>query len=179
VRRIILTFGLISGALLSAMMAMTLPFLDQIGFDRGMVVGYTTMVLAFLLVYFGVRSYRDTIGGGQVTFGRAVLVGLGITAVATACYVATWEIIYFFVTPDFGEKYAAYAIEKARASGASAAELARTTREMAEFQEMYRNPLINIAYTSLEPLPVGLLFTLVAAGLLSRRRGPKAATATA
>jgi hypothetical protein len=41
---------------------------------------------------------------------------------------------------------------------------------MAEFKEMYKNPLINIAFTLLEPLPVGLLFTLVAAGVLSRKR---------
>jgi hypothetical protein len=34
----------------------------------------------------------------------------------------------------------------------------------------YNNPLINIAYTTLEPLPVGLLFAFVAAGVLSRKR---------
>jgi hypothetical protein len=41
---------------------------------------------------------------------------------------------------------------------------------MAEFNELYKNPLVNIAYTLLEPLPVGILMTLVAAGVLSRRR---------
>jgi hypothetical protein len=41
---------------------------------------------------------------------------------------------------------------------------------MAEFKEMYRNPLVNIGFTFLEPLPVGLLFTLVTAGVLSRKR---------
>ena len=41
---------------------------------------------------------------------------------------------------------------------------------MAEFKEMYKNPLVNIALTFLEPLPVGLVFTLVTAGVLSRKR---------
>jgi hypothetical protein len=41
---------------------------------------------------------------------------------------------------------------------------------MAQFKEMYKNPLVNIAYTLLEPLPVGILFTLVTAGVLSRKR---------
>lgn len=41
---------------------------------------------------------------------------------------------------------------------------------MAKFAEMYRNPLVNIAFTILEPLPVVLLFSFVSAGLLSRTK---------
>jgi hypothetical protein len=40
---------------------------------------------------------------------------------------------------------------------------------MQEFGEMYKNPLVNIAFTLLEPLPVALVFTLVTAGVVSRR----------
>ena len=42
---------------------------------------------------------------------------------------------------------------------------------------LYKNPLINIAITFLEPLPVGLLFTLVSAGVLSRKRRDQSAAA--
>ena len=169
-RKIVLVFGLIAGAILAAMMLITLPFQDQIGFDTGAIIGYTTMVLAFLMVYFGVRSYRDTVAGGTVTFGRAFTVGLLITAVASACYVATWELIYYKLAPDFVEKYSAHAVEKARRSGATDAQIAAREREMAQFAAMYRNPLVNIALTFLEPLPVGIVFTLVTAGVLSRKR---------
>ena len=169
-RKTVLTFGLMAGAILSAMMLLTQPFQDQIGFERSAIVGYTTMVLAFLMVFFGVRSYRDTVGGGSVTFGRAFAVGLLITLVASACYVVTWELIYFQLAPDFADKYAAYMLEQARQSGASEARIAEKLREVTEFREMYRNPLVNIALTWLEPLPVGLLFTLVSALGLSRQR---------
>lgn len=169
-KKIVLTFGLIAGAMLSAMMLMTLPFLDKIGFDKGEIIGYTTMVLAFLMVYFGVRSYRDNVAGGRITFGRGFLVGLMITAVATVCYMVTWQLIYYKITPDFVDKYAAYAIEKSKKSGATDAQIAVQTKEMTEFKEMYKNPLVNIAFTLLEPLPVGLVFTLVSAGVLSRKR---------
>lgn len=178
-RKIVLTFGLIAGAILAAMMLLTLPFQDQIGFDKGAIIGYTTMVLAFLMVFFGVKSYRDNVAGGSVTFGRAFGVGLLITLVATICYVATWEVIYYKLAPDFGDKYAAYAIEKAKASGASEAELAEKLKQMTAFKEMYRNPLVNIAFTFLEPMPVGLVFTLVTAGILSRKRRPEGAAAAA
>lgn len=168
--RIVLTFGLISGAILSAVMLATIPFIDQIGMDWGMVLGYTTMVLAFLLVFFGIRSYRETAGDGQISFGRAVGVGLLIMTIATICYVVMWEIVYFNFLPDFGDKYAAYAIEKARAAGASPEEIARQTEEMQKFKAMYDKPLYNAAFTFLEPLPVGIPMTLISAAILRKRR---------
>ncbi len=169
-RKHVLTYGLMSGGILAASMLLGLPFRDRIGLDNAIFVGYTTMVVAFLMIYFGVRSYRDNVTGGRLSFGRALAVGLLITTVATLCYVVTWEVIYFKVTPDYGEAYARQAIEKARAGGATEAELAARTREMAAFQEQYNNVAFNAAITFLEPLPVGVLFSLVTAGLMSRRR---------
>ncbi|MBA3466774.1 MAG: DUF4199 domain-containing protein, partial [Gemmatimonadaceae bacterium] len=96
-------------------------------------------------------------------------VALLIAFVATICYVATWELIYHKFAPDFGDKYAAHAIEKAKQKGATQAELDKETKRMADFREMYRNPLINVALTFLEPLPVGLLASLISAGLLKRK----------
>ena len=167
-QKTILKFGFLAGAILAVAMITTLPFLEKI-VDWAYVLGYTTMVLAFLMTYFGVRSYRDTVGRGSVTFGRALLIGAAITGIASCCYVATWEVIYYKFTPDFAEKYAARQIEKTRASGASAAALAKTEQEMEQFKAMYKNPVSNVAMTFLEPLPVGIVMTLVAAGMLKRR----------
>ena len=91
-KKTIVVFGLISGAVSSVMMMATLPFHDQIGFDKsGYILGYTSIVLSFLLVYFGVRSYRDNLGGGEITFAKAFGVGIAITVISCLCYVATWE----------------------------------------------------------------------------------------
>jgi hypothetical protein len=170
-RKTVLTFGLISGAILSAMMLITMPFHDAIGFDRSMIVGYTTMVLAFLLVFFGVRSYRDNVAGGTVRFGRAFAVGALIAAVASLCYVATWEVVYFGgIAPDYIPKYQAHILAKERAKGQTEEALAQKKAELDEFAEMYKNPVINTAFTFMEPLPVALIVALVSAGGLSRRR---------
>ena len=169
-KKTVLTFGLISGAVLSAMMLATLPFIDTIGFDRGLVVGYTTMVLAFLLIYFGVRSYRDNVAGGSVGFGRALVVGALIGLVASLCYVATWEVIFFKLDTGFTEKYQAQVMREARADGATAAELTAKQAELDRFAVMYSNPAINAAFTLMEPLPVALIISLVSAGVLSRRK---------
>lgn len=169
-KKTVLTFGLISGAILSIMMVATMPFMDEIGFDRGAVIGYTSMVLAFLLIYFGVRSYRDNVAGGSVRFARAFAVGALIVAIASACYVATWQVVFHRFLPDFPERYTAHVLEKERAGGATESEIAQKRVEMEEFAELYRQPWFNIAITFLEPLPVGLAIALVSAGVLSRRR---------
>jgi hypothetical protein len=174
-KKIVLTFGLIAGAMLSAMMILTIPFMDKIGFEKGEVIGYSSMVLAFLMVYFGVRSYRDNMAGGTIGFGRAFLVGLSITLVASACYVATWQVLYRTAASDFGEKYTAYALDKAKKAGKTESQLAAQKKEMDEMFELYKNPLVNVALTLIEPLPVGLVFTLVSAGILSRKRRSGAA----
>lgn len=169
-KKIVWTFGLIAGAILAAMMLLTVPFEQQIGYDRGQYLGYATMVAASLLIYFGVRSYRDTIGGGTVGFGRALAVGALIAVVASACYVATWEAIYFGLRPDFVAKFQAHQLDKLKASGAPPAEIERRTAEMQRFAELYQNPFANAAITFLEPLPVELIVALISAGVLSRRR---------
>jgi uncharacterized protein DUF4199 len=172
----VIRYGLISGVLISAMMMLTIPFHDQIGFGTsGLLIGYTTMVLAFLLIYFGVRSYRDAVGRGSVGFGRALAVGLLIAVVSSVCYVATWEVIYFKFMPDFMDKYSVHEVEKARASGATEAQVASRKAEMDKLAVMYRNPLFNAALTFMEPLPVGLLVALISAGVLSRRKKRDAA----
>jgi len=169
-KKIVLTFGLISGAIISALMLATVPFMHKIGMSGGMVIGYTTMVLAFLLVFFGIRSYRENIGEGCISFGRAVSVGLLIMLIGCACYVISWEFIYFNFMPDFAEKYAAFVIENMRANGASPAELAQKMAEMKRFQVMYNNIFFNVAMTFLEPLPVGLIMTFISALILRRGR---------
>ena len=88
----------------------------------------------------------------------------------SVCYVATWEVLYYRVWPDFGDKYAAHMVDQARASGASATEIAAKQQEAAKFSAMYRNPFYNVSMTFVEPLPVGLLLTLIAAGVMRRRR---------
>jgi hypothetical protein len=168
-KKIVLTFGLIAGAILSLMMLGTLTFMDKIGFDKGEIIGYTGMVLAFLLVFFGIRSYRENIGGGAISFGRAFSVGILITLTGCACYVVTWEIIYFKLAPGFVEKYAAYMVEKLKSSGASQQVIAAKLQEMKSLKGMMDNPLINAALSFIEPLPVGLIMTLISAAILRKK----------
>src|ERR1700693_2569183 len=174
-KRTILTFGLISGAISSLMMVATVPFADRIGFNKGLVVGYTSIVLSFLLVFFGIRSYRDNVGNGRITFSKAFAVGISITLISCVCYVVTWEILYFNFLPDFLDKYGAHMVEKAKASGASAAAVQAQVEQVKKYKEIYANPLLNAAMTFIEPFPIGLVITLISAAVLRRKPRTQAA----
>ena len=171
-KKTVLTFGLISGFIMIAMMTLSLVFSERIGFGHSLVLGYTILIAGSSLVFFGIRSYRENIGGGQISFGRAFAVGILITLVASVCYVVTWEIIYFKFMPDFADKYAAYMIEKARAAGESAQKLQAIADEMKSMKATLNNPFLNAAFSFLEPFPIGLIVTLISAAILRKKPSP-------
>ena len=173
-KRIVWTFGLISGAVMAVFMAATVPFIDDHG-AHSLIVGYAGMVAAFLLVYFGVRSYRDNVLGGTITFGRAFGAGILIAAIASLCYVATWEVIYYKFVPDFYAKYGQSVVERERKSGKSEAEVAKVQADMDTMVRRVENPLFVTAMTFAEPFPVGLVIALVSAGVLRRKRAERGA----
>src|SRR5260370_2833939 len=142
-KRVVILFGLISGAISSALMFLTLPPINKgaINFDNGEILGYTAIFLSFLLVFFGIRSYREN-AGGAITFGRGFSVGILITLISCLFYVGSWAIIYFKFMPDFGDKYAACTIEAMREQGSSVAAIAAQTKEIEKCNAMYRDPLI-------------------------------------
>lgn len=167
---IVARHGLIAGGIMGSMFLVTYPWRDQIGFGwLGMALGYSAMVLGFLMIHVGVRTYRDSVAGGRITFGQALKVGLLIALVATLVYIVIWELVYFLLLPDFMVKYGEYAVQQAQAAGQSAAQIDTLRAQMTEFAEAYRNPLVVAAYTFLEPIPVALPFAIVSAWLVSRR----------
>jgi len=180
-KKIILTYGLISGLILSFISVILWLNLEKIDPSFGttsMVIGFGSMILAFTAVFFGVRAYRDQ-QGGTLTFGRGLKVGLLIALITCAFYVIGWQIVYWNFMPDFGDRYAAATIARLEAKGVSAAEIAAAKSEMAEFQKMYRNPIFNVGMTFMEIFPVGLIISLVSAAILRRKTPQETPAVTA
>ena len=174
-KKTIITFGLISGVISSVLMLGTTTIVDRIGFDKGYILGYTAIVLSFLLVFFGIRSYRDNVAEGHITFGKAFAVGICITLISCVFYVVTWEVLYKTMFPDFMDKYSASMIAKAQASGLSGQALQAEIDNIQKMKVMYANPFFNVLMTFIEPFPVGLLITLISAAVLRKKARPDAA----
>ncbi len=165
-----IVFGLIAG-LISCIWVVIFPFLDtSFDYGNGMIYGYTAMIMAFSLIFVGIKNYRDRFNGGVLSFGKAFLIGLYITLIASTVYVITWLIEYYFFIPDFLDIMAKSYQAKLKASGATEAELQASLAEMAQYKEWYKNPLFNAAMTYMEILPVGLVVSLIAAAILKRKQ---------
>lgn len=177
-KKTVLTFGLISGAMMMAIMMATMPFISRIGMNKGMIIGYTSIVLSFLLVFFGIRSYRENINGGTITFGRAFAVGILITLISSALYVLTWEVIYFGI-PGFADQFAAMCADHVRNSGYSPEETPRQLEQMKNLRTWLDNPFLNAALAFIEPFPIGLIITLISAAILRKKPGPQSGASPA
>jgi hypothetical protein len=141
----------------------------NVDYDTSMLIGYASMLLAFSLVFVGIRNYRDKYNEGVISFGKAFKIGSMIVLIASSVYVIAWLIDYFFFIPDFLEKYSSYMLDKLKASGASQIEIEKQTTEMASMAKLYKNPFFNALMTYVEILPVGLLVTLISSFILKRK----------
>ena len=172
-KKVVLVYGIIAGLIVTGMMAFSTGYFCAKGdFEGGMIYGYSAMIIAFSMIFVGVKTFRDKYNGGTINFGKAFKVGLFISLIASTIYVIGWLINYYCFMPDFMDKYAAVMIAKAKASGISADELAKKTADMAQMKEWYKNPLFVILMTYVEILPVALVVTLISA-LILKRKAPK------
>ena len=170
-KRQVLRFGIAFAIINVVTIFITLWVMDSQRYRLADVLGYTAIVLAALLVFFGVRSYRQNQGGGRLAFGRGLAVGLAITLLACFVHVAVFEVVYFGFVPGLGEKYAHCMVERERLAGATPAELVKAESNAQDFRKLLDQPLWNAALTFAGPFLTGLFASLVSAAIL-RTRSP-------
>ena len=169
-KKIIIICGLIAGLIVTSTMIFTMTgIIKNRYFEGGMVLGYSTMLVAFSLIFVGIKNYRDKHNAGIISFGKALKIGLMITLVASTIYVLVWMIDYYYFIPDFFEKYSAHIVGKMRTSGASQVEIQKQIADIQGYVKMYKNPFFNAMFTYIEILPVGIIVSIVAALILKRK----------
>jgi len=172
-KRTVLIYGLIAGAVVSAFMSTTMLLTANdtlhCSSAMSMVIGYLGMLIAFTFIFVAIKTYRDKQSNGIISFGKAFSIGLLISLIASTMYVAAWAIVYTKVLPDFMDKYSAAMIQQAKTSLSGAALQAKID-EINKAKEVYATPWGFTLYTYAEILPVGILVSLIAALVLKRRK---------
>jgi amino acid transporter len=172
-RKVILTFGLIAGAIISVFLFIFIAVWEN---SKKMIdselVGYATMVIALSMVFFGIKSYRDNYQKGAIKFWKGFQVGLLISLIASLMYAITWET-YMQVRPASYQAFVDYYIEcqinKKKEKGASAAEIDQEVKRMDDFRRIYSNTAIRLGITLMEILPVGIIIALISAAVLRKK----------
>lgn len=169
-----LRFGLIGGLIIGLFMSIT--FLVGKGENKpsnsvAEIIGYAVMLIGLSMIFVGIKSYRDKARGGTITFGNAFLMGLYITAVASALY-CIWWMIFYAAGPgqDLITEYAEEARKGILQSAPSEEEAAKEIQEMESWMELYaRNGFVRFAFTLMEIFPLGLVVSLISAAILRRK----------
>jgi hypothetical protein len=169
-KRTVITCGIISGLIVGGLMLISIGtcYNDE-NFEGSMWLGYASMLLAFSLVFVGIKNFRDKYNGGVISFKKAFLTGLYITLISSTMYVIAWLIDYYIFVPDFMDQYGNYMLRTAKEKGVSAAEYQQEVEKMQSYKDMYKNPLFVILFTYFEILPLGIVISIIAALILKRK----------
>lgn len=177
-KKIIFTCGIIGGLVSVGWYIFSAQiFKLNMSMHEALFFGYASMVLAFSLIFVGVKNYRDNYDGGVISFGKALKIALLITLVASTVYVGVWLIDYYFFTPDSLAKYAVSVLAGLKASHTSQASIDKQMAEINDYIKMYRNPFFNALLTYREIVPVGVVISLIAALILKNK--PKSSAVNA
>ena len=169
-KKMVLRYGLLGGLIVGGILAISVAFGLLSNHDGGsMLLGYASMLLAFSLIFVGVKSYRDKQLDGFISFGKAFKMALLTMLVTSTIYVLVWLICYYFFIPDFMEQYASSVLKRGAESGMSAADQAKEAASMQQYIEWYKNPLFVILLTYAEIVPVGVIVSLIVALILKRK----------
>jgi hypothetical protein len=168
--RLVMLYGIVAGLIVCTHLVWVIVSPPADLMETGAVYGYLTMIVALTAVFLGIKRYRDKVLGGVIRFGQALLVGLGISLVASIVYVFGWELCLGLSGSDFGSVYAQAMVEAARQKGVSAAELQEVITDAEAFAKNYANPLYRMPLTFVEIFPVGVLISLISAAVLRNSR---------
>ncbi|OYY70395.1 DUF4199 domain-containing protein [Sphingomonas sp. 28-63-12] len=163
-------YGLLSGSVIIAIILSGIVLADHVSFTGSAWFGYLVMLSAFTFIFVGIKRYRDVDRGGVIGFGRALGLGLAITAVAGIIYVLVWEAYLAATNYAFIDDYVDGIRRAKQAGGMTGAALARAMAPLEAMRVNYADPLFRLPMTFIEIAPVGLVVALVSAALLRNPR---------
>ena len=157
-------------ALLSGFVLFGLPFLLGMGadFDYGELIGYTSMIISLLFVYFGIKHYRDKVNDGKVSIGKAIGIGM-LIALFSAVGVAFFDYIYTTqINPDFVSDYIEYSLTKMEAS-LSPAEFKTESAKLIKQMDEYGSPGFMAFMMFATVTILGFIISLISGLILQRK----------
>jgi hypothetical protein len=171
-KRTILIFGAMAGALIFAYTYLTLAIVGDFAqatpkdLEMAQWLGYIRYLLLLLGVAMAMITYRRNTPG-PIGYGRSFVVGL-LVALVIALFVGAMEYSYVaFTNPHFYEQYAKLMIEGMKQKGASAADLEAFRKEQESYAWM-TNPIATGAFYFVETAVIGTIFSLILALFIRR-----------
>lgn len=168
-----LVAGLVAGGIMVTLFLLThMLFMKDFNtsmWEVGEVLGYSSMILALTAIFFGVKAYRDKVLGGKISFGKAFVMGLGISGVAAVIFGIYVYLLYAVISPDLSGRMIEIYREKIRTSGETQQVI---TEQLAQFETeavMWNNPFLQSFVMLFTVFLIGVLISLITAAILKRK----------
>lgn len=168
-----LKFGLLAGIIMAVIFF--LPFVIFKGQDLynfflvGEIIGYSTMILSMLFVFFGIRSYRDVELGGVISFGKAFVTGLSITLVASVIFGLFTIALYTIISPNLGNEMIEFYKRSIMESGQPQQIIDKQIAEMESNRGLYNNAAFNGFLMFATVFLIGAVVALISSFILKRK----------
>jgi Protein of unknown function (DUF4199) len=161
-------YGSYSSLTLAILFIIGMIINDRFGSAPSEVFGYASMIISLLFVFIGIKHFRDNENNGLVSFGKALLIGVLISLMASITF-GIIDLIYItYINPDFTVEYYAQAIEQFRVT-LPETEFKVKLAELESQKELFMNPLISFLLMSVTVFILGFIISLISALILQRK----------
>lgn len=168
----VLIYGGIAGVIILIVMMISMamfegPDDENMDYRTGEIVGYATIILSQLAIFFGIKAYRDKDLGGHISFGKGFLLGTLISGVASFIFFVYTVLLYTVIDPDVHEKMRRGYIRMLEESGSSASEIAQATQM---WEQMPSHPAFQGLVMFVTVLMIGLVISAISSAILKKKR---------
>lgn len=164
----VLRFGGYGSLILLVLFLIQFAVQDKMGYETAEVVGYLSIIIALLFVYFAIRHFRDKENNGKVSLGKAISIGLLVSLMASLTFGILNYVYIEFINPDFTTEYYDYQIEKYR-EALSEADFLVKKEQMETEKELFTNPYMSSFVMFATVLTIGIIMSLISGLILQRK----------
>ncbi|MCD2258523.1 DUF4199 domain-containing protein [Psychroserpens luteolus] len=164
----VIRFGLYGLAVAVILFLLALVFGKGLSYSTQEIIGYTTMVASLSFVFFGIKHYRDHVNDGMISFGKALLIGVLISAMVGIGIGIADYLYTTVINPDFSQEFLDTSI-KGLEETYSGAELEAKKNELTQQMNDYGGSgfLAFIMFASV--VIIGFIISLISALILQRK----------
>ncbi|MBW1298481.1 DUF4199 domain-containing protein [Aquimarina litoralis] len=164
----VVRYGIYGAITIAILFLLALTLGKDLSYSAQEVIGYTSMVVSLLFVFFGIKHYRDHENNGVVSFGKALLIGILISLFAALAFGIIDVIYIMYINPDFAAEYYGHMVEQMRTT-LSEEEFKIKLAELEAEKELFSSPVMNFLLMSFTVLIIGFIISLISGLILQRK----------
>ena len=157
------------GALLGGSIFVVSHYLfSNIDFDTLEIFGYASIIASLSFIYFGIKHFRAQQNNGIISFGKAIVIGLAISAIV-GLTIGILDVIYIvYINPDFSAEYIQFMLDKSRET-MSLQEFEAHKTKLINDMKAFDNPAFSGLFMFAIVFSFGIIATLISGFILQRK----------